>query len=884
MRLRYFLIFAISFCSSLIAMAQVASVTSEGQTTNYNTLADAIAEVNKLSTTPVVKLLADDENIQKTIELTSSAVLDLNGHKVTACEPETLMVVSGASTTLTVKDSGKGGMLLHYDGIDTYNNSVYGVIVKDKATLNLESGALMMSSRIDDEGDIYFSDFTEKLTCVFVGEGSAMNIIGGEIVVDAKTQAYGVYAEGTVNISGGKLDAKALGQIYACYIKGTAARLNMTGGEINANREILTSKEDETYRNTYRVAVNVSSGVAVIDGGNLSATSRTYGYAVSGGSKSDITINGGAFKTINALNANYNVSTSGKLVINGGMFNSHYYLQNYAKGKYLNPIFSNDTRYKEGYYCYVSAAKDDYGVARNLTKNLSYATLEEAIASAVKGDTVSLMKDYTLAQSLTVPSGVMLLVPCDETNRCFTTQAEGLYPCSITPKPYYTLNIADNVALTVDGELSVSARVFAAGGGQKQGCGAAADTYGAIKLGKDSKLNVSGALYCWGFIYGDGIVTMNKGAKLYEVFDLLDWRGGNRTSEFYTKMYPLMQYQVQNVESKLVLMPGAQSFAGTAMEVTSLVYYLKPIPFVGPVDAFMTTGNSTIVTRQYDAQKDRMTYDFDGDVTMGGMFLDFGEGLDINSKEFRAHLVDNWTLNQNSGTLTFPYSYNLLPGTQLNIAEGAKVLVTSKGSLNLIDKDEWGMNTFNGYINPATFTIANGMNNKSVRCGTNDGLKSQFAIDHMTDAKIDVRGTLQVDGALTTTKGGANIISSLTTQSEENGIVTFGKATTEKAKADSIYFVTLGAYNADSCPIYYAPLVNADNTTVNTVNSKAGTTFRYSGEAWVKYDPTGADYIEGTTDDTAKASLYYDLMGRKVSRMEPNRLYIVGGRKYFNRK
>lgn len=811
-------------------MAQVVSVTSAGQTKNYNTLSEAVVEVNKLSTTPTLTMLADQEDLMQTIVFSASAVLDLNGHKVTACEPEALMEVSDSGTVLTIKDSGKGGMLLHYDGVDTYNTDVYGITVKGGATLNLQGGTMMMSSRIDDEGYIYYSDYTEKLTGVSVGTGSTLNIAGGEIILDAKTKAYGVAASGTVNMSSGKIDGGALGQIYACYLGSTAARLNMTGGEITARRQVLIPSEEEQYYNSYRVGVYVGSGVAVIDGGKINATSRWKGYAVYGERSSDITLNGGAFKTVNIMNNNYNVYTTGKFVINGGAFNNHYFLEKYTKGNYINAILPDDSRFKEGYYCYVSGKKDDNGVVKNLTRKVSYETLEAAVAGAVNGDTLSLLKDYTLTQSLSIPKDVMLLLPCDEQNSCFTTQAEGVYPCSLEPKPYHTLTLADNVTLTVDGEMSLSARLHAEEGGEVKGCGAAMDAYGAVKLGKNAKIDVNGSLYCWGFIHGDGTVTVNNGGKLYEVLDMLDWRGGSRTSEFYNKMYPIMQYQVQNVESKLVLMPGAQSLAGTAMEVQHMIYYLRPVPFVGPKDAFFTTGRTTTVTRQYDPVKDRMTYDFGGDITMGGMFLDFGEGLEINSKDYRAHLVDNWTLNQNSGTLTFPYKYNMLPGTQINIAEGAKMVIAKNGSLNMIDKDEWGMYTFVGYLNPAYYTVANGVDNKSVRCGANNGQKSEVTLERMTDAIIDVRGILQIDGYLTATKGGANIVSSIPSGDKKMALVVYNNDV--KQKDDCIYFVKLQEFKAEPCTIYPAPLKNADGSNVMTNDSKAGTRYVYAAGQW----------------------------------------------------
>ncbi|MEI3086059.1 MAG: hypothetical protein V8S87_08720 [Oscillospiraceae bacterium] len=79
--------------------------------------------------------------------------------------------------------------------------------------------------------------------------------------------------------------------------------------------------------------------------------------------------------------------------------------------------------------------------------------------------------------------------------------------------------------------------------------------YGQIWLESGSHIAVAngGALYAWGFVSGDGTVTVKSGGTVYEWYQITDFRGGSATLGMGNKVFPFSQYYVQNIESAMTL-------------------------------------------------------------------------------------------------------------------------------------------------------------------------------------------------------------------------------------------------------------------------------------------------------------------------------------------
>ena len=105
------------------------------------------------------------------------------------------------------------------------------------------------------------------------------------------------------------------------------------------------------------------------------------------------------------------------------------------------------------------------------------------------------------------------------------------------------------------------------------------------------------------------------------------------------------------------------------------------------------------------------------------------------------------TLNVLSGTTQITQDVALLAGVQVNIADGATVQVNEGASLYVYNHDEW---TQANYASNAKFKTVLYSPTRTYTRTAND----------LIDARIDINGTLQSDGYVYTTAGGADITSS----------------------------------------------------------------------------------------------------------------------------
>ena len=117
--------------------------------------------------------------------------------------------------------------------------------------------------------------------------------------------------------------------------------------------------------------------------------------------------------------------------------------------------------------------------------------------------------------------------------------------------------MAPGSSITVDGAISVGGKHC-----HTMGSLGPSGPYGQIDMAAGSTITLrNGAnLYAWGYITGDGQITAEFGATVYEYFQVRDWRGGTATSDMLgkkQKVFPLSQYYVQNIEAALTIQAGA---------------------------------------------------------------------------------------------------------------------------------------------------------------------------------------------------------------------------------------------------------------------------------------------------------------------------------------
>ena len=476
---------------------------------------------------------------------------------------------------------------------------------------------------------------------------------------------------------------------------------------------------------------------------------------------------------------------------------------NVTEGKYINTSPKAALNIEND--CTITARFVSNDAALFETGGQRFDDLNDAIAEAQKKlpATIALVSSGAIAGSYTIPAGITLLIPFDEAKTCYTST-----PASTTSqagaKVFRTLTMSEGASLTVNGAISVGGQYFAAAG---NGQGRIVGPYGYIKMESGSAIDVqSGAsLYAWGFISGSGSVTVQSGGSVYEWYQILDFRGGTKTSQMGSKVFPFNQYAVQNVEVPLTLHAGASETVYTGVNAMGGI---KPtsIPFIGDKGMFKLTSGS--LTKAYDGATDRIHYTIDGVAEVNSLNLTLA-GIEVSSADYVLPLTNNMTINlAEGGKLTINQTAALLPGVEVSIAKDAELVVSSGKSIYIYDVDEWG-----GYCG--------GYSQQFIPVVYAPGRTGKRA--PLADVKVDVNGTLTAIGGIYTTQSGADICSS-----EGTGVYSQQGAPGKETKT----YQYDGGPTKHDIPITPAKLHNADGTYFETAKAQTGNTIDYVRGTW----------------------------------------------------
>ena len=433
-------------------------------------------------------------------------------------------------------------------------------------------------------------------------------------------------------------------------------------------------------------------------------------------------------------------------------------------------------------------------------------------ASDTTNKTLVLMNNATLpAGDYTIPLGVTLLIPFDSVNTMYKAevqaQAQGKH---VVPTTYRTLTMEEGAKLTINGEMSLSAKHYETGGSHNNG-GAPAVSIPVVDMKESSTITVNngGALYAYGFIKGSGSVVANSGAKVYENFQIADFRGGTQSTDMENGVFPISQYYVQNIEVPLTLYSGAKEFVCTSIVMSGSTFFSN-VSFIDKSGAMFNL-TSGYVIKQYDGITDRLLIESNGDFSLNSVNLTVGTSS-INSKDYDLGINSNITIKAASGTITIYQDIAMLPGAEIIVGEDATVTVDSGVSIYIYDADEWGTYVFghgSGDLHNVKFLPV-------VYAPTREYTRTEA---DLKDAKITVYGTIDAsNGYVYTTAGGADICAG------EDASVTLNTGTqtvTHQLIQDTGYI---------EIPITPAKLKNADGTYVQTDNG----TYTYTDGVWSK--------------------------------------------------
>ncbi len=462
--------------------------------------------------------------------------------------------------------------------------------------------------------------------------------------------------------------------------------------------------------------------------------------------------------------------------------------------------------------------------------NTSYfESFEDArvYAAGIGADTVVLVQDYTLTEDLTIPEGITLLIPYNAAHTCFTNDVSTTADPRVnnskyqTPSPYKTLTLAGGVTLTVNGKLSVSAQHFASAGSSNNF--GPTGPCGYVYLESGSEITVNGGMYAYGYVYGPGQVTVNSGAEVYELMQIAGFRGGTATLTMAgdsRRVFPLSQYYIQNVESAMILMAGAKEYAVTSLMPGEGTSVTAAVPFIHPTDGMFRMSDG-VLTKSYLGSSDRLELDVDGNGSINSLVIDIPGLTTVNSANFVLPITNNISINVNGGSVALGQDIAFLPGTRVNVAQGATVDVEDGHKVYVYDRDEWMSHWFShpkAYFNPILYS---------------PGKAYTRTTDDLVDARMDVNGLLIINGEAYTTEHSAEIITT-----GHSGYVVFNQAAgteTETYQYDqSQLLLKYISIPIESIALKNGPAASIDFT--ETSGTQANTTFGWSEpeDMWVQ--------------------------------------------------
>lgn len=681
-------------------------------------------------------------------------------------------------------------------------------------------------------------------------EDDAWSVEGSQIIGQVQTYVNGLEifsSNSTLTIRNNKTTRATLSFDYQLNFKGIAScKINGSGKKKNGNfSQVLDAGQTVTV---YIRASGVIGSMAKITMTNIKLvadTSATVTFQPA--ENGSYTVNGGNpitepyTHTQNAKNA-YQVKAT---PAPGYKFMGWY---DEAEGKYINTAPTTALNIEKNRT--ITARFTSSASALFETPNGQvFDNLNEAGTEAQKKlpSTITLIDKGQITGKYTIPAQVTLLIPFDAKKVLYTNK-----PASVetyqTPSVFRKLTMAPGSSITVNGAISVGGKHC-----HTMGKLGPSGPYGQIDMAAGSAitLNNGANLYAWGFITGEGQITATPGATVYEYFQLMDWRGGTATSGMLGnkhKVFPISQYYVQNIETALTLQAGAQEHAYISVSAKGVGTKSTPIDFIGSTNSLFRLAAGAEITKKYDPKTDRITYTTTGSASLDSLALSVA-GYDMNSKDYVLPINNNMTLEILSGRVAVNCDAALLPGAQITIAQGAELNVASGKSLYVYDyntkTNEWGPYCINNKeFVPVLYSP------------TKTGTRT------LTDAKIDVNGTLTAVGSVYTTQSGANICSSEGTGKYVQQSKPGTESTTHQAtqKGSDITYVPI--------PITPAKLHNADGGYTPTAGAKAGDTFTYckcqdcGNGTWVK--DIAAIINNGTQGDT------YSTLQAAVNEYTPN--------------
>lgn len=323
-----------------------------------------------------------------------------------------------------------------------------------------------------------------------------------------------------------------------------------------------------------------------------------------------------------------------------------------------------------------------------------FATLKTRLSQVGAGHTIRLDADITLEESVTVPAGVTLLIPCKADDEGYQGGKRNYDNPEVTGSAslYRTLTIPEGVTLTVQGTVlvnSVSGR--ASGGTYEQDI---TGGYGKIDLAGNIVVQSGGTLDCFGFVTGSGTVVAQSGGTVGDLYVVRNWRGGSQALNLYLMatnpgiaIYPMNEYDCRNIEATLRIDSGATLNALVKMCAAesgkTTAYYFTRFPQINNTNGLvrLTDGAYTLRT----IEDGREVFRLYGGASFASSTLEI-VGETLSTKSYVYPIDGDISYELHNGAYHFINDYKFLPGAALTVGADAQLTVDAGKTVVFYDE------------------------------------------------------------------------------------------------------------------------------------------------------------------------------------------------------
>ena len=401
----------------------------------------------------------------------------------------TAALADGEGTPALAEVSAAAGTALPaaVDGVITLENGTYVMSEDTTATIKVPNGK---NATLDLNGKTLTNKTGEHT--IIVENGATLTITGNGIVDNVSHGKGAIVNSGEVTLNGGTFKRSAENGIYSPYGNGgnswytianygtmeinTGVTVENAGGYSSMIRNGGEATADcnltirgGNFTGGINTVKNDLFGVLTINGGNFSNTAQ---YVIMNRNKAEITA--GTFQTLDTASAvlftsafGSNANYVGELTISGGEFKhasdtqemivDHYDESNKGNAVVTGGKFDADiSKYiPTDYVQSADGTVEKLGETNAVAKvgGTYYKTLADAVAAAQDGDTITLLKDVDLGNTVTVANKTVTLNMAGKT----IYNTKDLWDSKLNAWSLISVRENGNLTITGDGTLKAKA-------------------------------------------------------------------------------------------------------------------------------------------------------------------------------------------------------------------------------------------------------------------------------------------------------------------------------------------------------------------------------------------------------------------------------------------